>query len=85
MVLVEDVESGNLASQFEVRVCDAAMRVGGTDQCCLGMQGEMCPPGDGLEHRVSREPDTTHAGSTGIGSANGDREIWDYRTNSGGS
>ena len=85
MVLVEDVESGNLASQFEVRVRDAAMWVGGTDQCCLGMQGETCPPGNGLEHRVGREPDTTHAGSTGIGGANGNGEIRDYLTNAGGS
>ena len=85
MVLVEDVESGNLASQFEVRVRDAAMWVGGTDQCCLGMQGETCPPGNGLEHRVGREPDTTHAGSTGIGGANGNGEIRDYLTNAGWS
>ena len=85
MVLVDDVESGDLTSQFEVGVRDAAMRVGGTDQCCLGMQGETCPPGDGLESRVSREPDTTHAGTTGIGGANGNGEIWDYLTNAGGS
>ena len=55
------------------------------DQCRLVVQGETCPPGDGLEHQVSREPDTAHAGSTGIGSANGDGEIWDYLTNAGGS
>ena len=85
MVLVDDVESGDSANQFEAGVRDAAMRVGGADQCRLGVQGEMCTPGDGLESRVNREPDTTHAGTTGISDANGNGEIWDYLTNAGGS
>ena len=85
VVLVDDVESSDLASQFEVRVRDAAMRVGGTDQCRLGVQGETCTPGIGLESRVGREPDTAHAGPTGISSANGNGEIRDYLTNAGGS
>ena len=51
----------------------------------LGYAGETCPPGNGLEHQVGREPDTTHASSTGIGGANGNGEIRDYLSNVGGS
>ena len=86
MVLVDDIESSDLASQFEVRVRDAAIRVGGTDRCRLGVQWETCTPGDGLESRVGRVPDTPHAGTTGISGANhGNGEIRDYLTNAGGS
>ena len=84
-MLVDDVESGDLASQFEVGVRDAAMQVGGTDQCRLGVQEETCMPGNGLESQVSRESNTVHAGTTGISGANGNREIRDYLTNAGGS
>ena len=84
MVLVDDVESSDLASKFKVRVRDAAMWVGGTDQGRLGVHGETRTPGDRMEPWVSREPDTAHASAAGISGAYGNREIWDYLTNAGG-
>ena len=85
-MLCQHVEVRNLAGQFQVRVREAAVGVGGRDELGLDQRfGEPLAPDEWGEARIPGEPDAFHSCAASVGGSDGNREVGNHLAEARGS
>jgi hypothetical protein len=75
MVLDEYVEVCHLARQLQVRIGDCTLGIDGRYQRRLYVRWEGFSPDEGTKGGICQQPGTPHARATGVGRAEGNREV----------